>query len=116
MVARLSTIAECGYEKRGRNARAFCFSIETLEFLAYRVVGGIWSAAPNRDGKKHHAKKQYELVSALADRKASRPMHGEQRDQHLDRQRRRKEPGKQPNDETDAADGLEKHRSVRKCH
>jgi hypothetical protein len=63
-----------------------------------------------------YAKKQNELVSALANRKSSRPMHSKQGDQHFDRQRRREETGEQPNDETDPADHLQKHRGVGKGH
>src|SRR5262245_15577315 len=85
-----------------------------LEFFTNRVVDRIWPASADRDGETHHAKQQDELVAALADQEAARPVGRKQRDQHFDCQRRRKEARKQPYDQADPADRFKKHRRISK--
>src|SRR5262245_16461765 len=111
-----STITRYGYEKRGRDARApLSVLIQScLEFFTNRVVDRIWPASADRDGETHHADQQDELVAALADQEAARPVGRKQCNQHLDCQRRRKETREQPYDQADPADRLKKHRGISK--
>ncbi len=70
------------------------FRIGRLEFLQLfpdHSIDRVRPASPDRDGEHHDAEQQNVLVAALAGLEAVLQMHGEEADQKLDRERRRKE-------------------------
>src|ERR1700735_186145 len=66
-------------------------SAEALQLLADQAISRIGPPAADRDVEHHNAEQQHIFIAALADRKSGLEMHDQQRDQQLDRERRRKE-------------------------